>query len=264
MRKLKRMKNRKFIIISTLTVITAAVGWNFLYNSLYSLEGGWIGIWIKPIVAFLILGVMLSLVCLLIESKKKSCLIFFLVALSFFLVFSFNKYVILSLVILVGMLFLGRASIRDELKVRFKIRLSKTLQKGLSFILTGLIIVISVSYCFTPSAQEFEIRIPEGALKIVQEPLKGILSSEIPQKQLEELPQKTREIIQLKIEEFTRPYQKYIPLALGVSLFLFLRLVAIPLGWLIILFSWIIFMLLKAFGVIRIEKVQKEAETIKI
>ncbi len=251
------------IVICAISVVTAIISWNFLFNSLYGLEEGWAGIWIKPMISFLILGVMLGLTSLLIESKKILIPTFLLTIFSFFLVFHFNKYVLLGLVLFLGLLWLGCRRIKDEAEVRLKIRIGRILQKGLPLILTGLIIVVSVAYCFTPSAQKIEIKIPPKLFEIIQKPIGEILSSEFPKENLKELPEEVKKIIDAKIEEFTRPYQKYIPLALAISLFFFLRLVAIPLGWLIILLSWTIFKLLLAFKVIRIEKAQKEAEMIK-
>jgi len=257
------MRKATPIIISIITVVIAIASWSFLYNSLYGLEEGWVGIWIKPMIGFIILGVMLGLISLLIESKKNLIPTFLLITFSFFLIFSFNNYVFLGLLLFCGLLILGARRIKDEAGVRLKIRIGRILQKGLPLILTGLIIVISTAYCFTPSTQKIEIKIPPKLFEIIQKPIVEMLPSEISQENLEELPEEVKEIIDVKIEEFTRPYKKYIPLALAISLFLFLRLLAIPTSWLIILLSWIIFKLLLAFKVIRIEKVQKEAEMIK-
>ena len=95
-------------------------------------------------------------------------------------------------------------------------------------------------------------------------PLINIFSGQFGEEEFKELPVQLKGIIDARIEESTRPYQKYIPLALAISLFLFLRLIAIPLGWLIILLSLIVFRLLVAFKVVKIEKVEKEAEVIKV
>lgn len=262
------MRKTTSVIICIITVVIAIVSWNFLFNSLYGSEVSWFGVWIKPMIVFLILGAILALGSLLIKSKKFLSLIFLSTVFSYFLVFPFNNYVFLSLLILLGLLFLGRARIRDELKVRLKIRIGRILQKGVPLMLGGLIIVIAVSYAFTPAAQKVEVKIPPKLFQVIQKPIEEMLFFEFPKENLKEISIKevsetVKEIIDAKIEEFSRPYQKYIPLALAVSLLLLLRFVAIPLGWLIILLSWIVFKLLIAFKVVRIEKVEKEAEVIE-
>jgi len=65
-----------------------------------------------------------------------------------------------------------------------------------------------------------------------------------------------------KLNEVLGPYRKYIPLAASVSLFFILRILMIPFDWLVMSFAWLLFALLKAVKVVRIEKVQKEVETI--
>lgn len=263
------MRKATPIIISIITVVITIASWNFLYNSLYAQEVGLFGVWIKPIIGFIILVVLFSLAALLIESKKIIIPTFLVSTFSFFLIFSFNGFVLLALAIFLGMLFLGRVRIRDELKVRLKIRIGKALQKGVPLILTSLVLVIAVSYCFTPSARKFEIKIPQKFLEPFQELLikqfvAPGLSEKVDLLKNQKISEAVNEIINTKIEEFTKPYKQFIPLALAISLFLFLRIVAIPVGWLITLFVWIIFKLLVAFGVIRIEKVPKEAEIIKM
>jgi len=252
------------IAICIITVIIALAAWNFLFNSLYGLEEGWFGVWIKPMIVFLILGVMLALTALLVKSRKLLSLIFLPTVFSYFLVFPFNSYVFLSLLLLLGLLILSVKRITDEAKLRLEIKIDKILQKGVPLMLGGLIIVMAVSYAFTPTAQKVEVKIPPKLFGIIQKPIGEIFSSEFPKENLKELPEEVKEIIDVKIEEFTRPYQKYIPLALAISLLLFLRLIAIPLSWLIILLSLIVFRLLVAFKVVKIEKVEKEAEVIEV
>jgi len=257
------------IIIFIITIVLALAGWNFLFNSLYGLEEGWFGVWIKPMIVFLILGVMLALTALLVKSRKLLSLIFLPTVFSYFLIFPFNSYVFLSLLLFLGLLILSVKRITDEAKLRLEIKIDKILQKGVPLILGGLIIVIAISYAFTPTAQKVEVKIPPKLFQVIQKPIEEMLFFEFPKQELKDLPIEeisgtVKEIIDAKIEESTRPYQKYIPLALAISLLLLLRLVAIPLGWLIILLSLIVFRLLVAFKVVKIEKVEKEAEVIEV
>ncbi len=257
------------IVIFIITVVLAITSWNFLFNSLYGLEKGWFGVWIKPLIVFLILGVVLALTALLVKSRKLLSLIFLPTVFSYFLVFPFNSYVFLSLLLFLGLLILSVKRITSEVKLRLKVKVDKILQKGVPLMLGGLIIVIAVSYAFTPTAQKVEVKIPPKLFQVIQKPIEEMLSFEFPKQGLKDLPveevsETVKEIIDVKIEEFSRPYQKYIPLALAISLLLLLRLVAIPVGWLIILLSLIVFKLLVTFKVVKIEKVEKEAEIIEV
>ena len=65
-----------------------------------------------------------------------------------------------------------------------------------------------------------------------------------------------------KLNDIVGPYRKYIPLVAAISLFFILRILMIPFDWAVMLFAWLLFALLKATKVVRIERVQKDVETI--
>ncbi|MCD6471461.1 hypothetical protein J7K86_02960 [bacterium] len=71
-------------------------------------------------------------------------------------------------------------------------------------------------------------------------------------------------IINARLGKYIGPYAKQIAIGVAVALFLVLRVVGAVIGLIAIIFSQIIFLILKAVKFLRIEKVPKEAEVIKI
>jgi hypothetical protein len=55
-----------------------------------------------------------------------------------------------------------------------------------------------------------------------------------------------------------------LPFISAILIFVVLRLVFIPLGWLIILLALLIFQFLRIFKFVKIEKVMKEGEDVRI
>lgn len=67
-----------------------------------------------------------------------------------------------------------------------------------------------------------------------------------------------------KLKDFIGPYAKEISFGIAVALFFFLRFLSIPFGWLAILLAWLLSKILVWLKVLKIEKVMKEGEEIRI
>lgn len=71
-------------------------------------------------------------------------------------------------------------------------------------------------------------------------------------------------IINAKIKDMVGPAIGVLPFISAILIFVVLRLVFIPLGWLIILLALLIFQFLRIFKFVKIEKVMKEGEDVRI
>ena len=71
-------------------------------------------------------------------------------------------------------------------------------------------------------------------------------------------------VLNSKLGEFIGPYAKVISIGIAVALFFFLRLMGIILAWVAMLVAGLLFIILKATKVIRVEKVMKDGETVQI
>jgi len=71
-------------------------------------------------------------------------------------------------------------------------------------------------------------------------------------------------IINAKIRDLVGPAIGVLPFISAILIFVVLRLIFIPLGWLIILLALLIFQLLRIFKFVKIEKVMKEGEDVRI
>lgn len=71
-------------------------------------------------------------------------------------------------------------------------------------------------------------------------------------------------VVNAKIKEMLGPTIGALPIISGILIFLVLRLIFIPLGWLVLLLALLIFQLLRIFKFVKIEKVMKEGEDVRL
>jgi len=67
-----------------------------------------------------------------------------------------------------------------------------------------------------------------------------------------------------QLQSLLGPYIKYLPIISAALIFIVLTSIFFPFSWIVILVASFIFMILKTFRLVRIEKVMKEGEDIKI
>lgn len=67
-----------------------------------------------------------------------------------------------------------------------------------------------------------------------------------------------------QLEGLLGPYLKYLPIISAVLTFLILTIIFVPFSWIVILVTLLIFQILLTFRVVRIEKVMKEGEDVRL
>lgn len=255
-----------------------------------------LGCWISGVILFIVWGIALCLAMLLIDNKA---ILYgsFAIVLALFYIF-FNNHPIYYLIILI-LLFLGFLSasrkIRKEEKAQVSLDFWKIWKRGLPILITGLILVISLVYYFSPNLmgmRQFEFKVSRGGFDLVIKPLAGLISERLPegmdldanarqflpQSQIKELKDKYGVIVEandtgkdvlyklvnFQLNNVTGPYRRFIPFGLAVGLFIVLKIVSILYIALVILFSWLVLKLLMAIGFTNTEIVKKEVETVML
>jgi len=250
-------------VVAGLATLISAISWLGLENIL---SGG--GNWLWPTIGLLVLLVFLSLNWLLTKSKAVLLVTLVLVLISFFFAFGLKlAYLIVLVIALLFFLFGSWRAIREK-KVRIKLEVDKILRRGLPAVLTGLILIIATVYYFSPLALENQnqIKIPRFLFDlVVGQPISKALEEQMPVSRLpaesnlisenkEQLEEELYQLANQQLNQFSQPYQEYLPVGLAVGLFFTLKLISLPFKWLVILLSWLIFKLLVSLGAIKIQE----------
>lgn len=80
----------------------------------------------------------------------------------------------------------------------------------------------------------------------------------------EEIGEVINKLVNKQLQNALGPYLKYLPLILAVFVFVSLEIIFIPFSWLVILVTLFIFQILLIFRLVKVEKVMKEGEDIRI
>ncbi|MFC1700612.1 hypothetical protein ACFLZ0_00480 [Patescibacteria group bacterium] len=231
-------------VILALTTLISAFIWIGLRDFLFE-KGGFI----LPLIWLFIVCVLLSLGCLLLKSKIILMTTLFIVLFGFIIAFGFTpSYIIVALIALM-FFYLGSCQSINEKKLRIKIKISKILEAGMPLIFTGLALLISVSYYFSPmSVKQFEIPRPlfDTIMKIIPLPSEQTaqIITTMPISSVEKQKDFLYELISQNINNFIEPYEEYLSIGLAISLFFILKTLSVPFMWLVIFVSWLIFKLL--------------------
>jgi len=259
-------------IVAGLATLISAISWISLENILS--EGG---NWLLPSIGFSVLLIFLSLNWLLTKSKAVLLITLVLVLVSFFSVFGF-KIEYLS-VLFIALLFFLFGSFRaiNEKKARTKIQVDKILRRGLPSILTGLALIISVAFYFSPLALQGQdqIRLPRPLFDIIIQPIIKTFEGQVPISQLseqfgvnlegdEKLEDVLYQVVNQEINKFSQPYQQYMPLGFTLGVFFALKVIGVILMWLVILLSWLIFKILVSIKAIKIQEKAVLKEVIEV
>jgi len=258
-------------IIVGLATLVATTSWSGLKGVL-SGDGNWI--W--PTIGFFILSVFLSLNWLLAKSKAILLTTLTFILISFFFTFSFKlEYLAVLFLALLFFLF-GSFRAINEKEVRIQIQIDKILRRGLPYVLTGLSLIIATAYYFSPLAfqNQNQIQIPRPLFNIIIQPLITTIEEQISISQLPaqfdvssegaKLEDVLYQIISQEINKYSQTYKQYFPLGLAIGVFLSLKAISIPFGWLVILLSWLIFKALVSLGAIKIQEKAVLKEVIEV
>jgi len=67
-----------------------------------------------------------------------------------------------------------------------------------------------------------------------------------------------------QLQRLLGPYIKYLPIISAILTFIVLSMIFVPFSWIVILVTLFVFMILKIFRIVRIEKVMREGEDVRI
>jgi hypothetical protein len=288
-------KLQKEFTLGAVVILLGVFSWWFLKYVFY-IGNLTLGCWISGAILFIIWGIALCLAMLLIDDKR---ILYgsFIITLALFYIF-FNNHPIYYLIVLVllflAFLFASR-KVRKEEKTQANLDFWKIWKRGLPILITGLILVISLVYYFSPNLMEmrqFEFKISRNAFDVIIGPLSKLISERLPEgmsldananlflraEEKQDLKNKYGVIIEAndtgkdvlyklvdyQLNNVTGPYRKFIPFGLVVGLFIVLKIVSILYVALVILFSWLVLKLLIVTKFINIGIEKKEVETVKL
>lgn len=218
--------------------------------------------WLWPLILFILLSALFCLSFLLLPQKLR--LLTVSLNLIAFVVFFGVKEVLLLAVAIPFLFQLSAISvIENESENRLKFKFRSILRPGMARLITSLLILVSFAYFLSPviqsSAEKKEI--PPVIQKTIQM-LVGNYVGEDLGAESPRLKAETTSLLLREVSDFLQPYFKFLPPILAFALFIVLQGLSVIFVWLSILLAFIIFMILKMTGLVKIEKESKEAEKI--
>ena len=288
-------KLQKQIILGSAVLLMGVFFWYFLKYVFY-IGNLSLACWISGIVLFIFWGVVLCLAMLLIDDKKILYGSFIIVLILFGMFFNNEPfYYFIGLVILLLAFWNATRKVRKEEKIQMNLDFWKIWKRGLPGLITGLVLLISLVYYFSPFLMEMkqvELRIPRNTFNLVIKPFENLIKERLPGEmnldseavkiltiqQIQELEEKYGIIIEendtgkdvlykllsFQLSNATGPYRKFIPIGLAIAMFIGLKIASIIYVVLVVLLSWLVLELLMVLKFVKIEKETKEVETIKL
>ena len=219
-------------------------------------------IWLWPLVLFVVLVAFLCLCFLLLPKGLK----FAVVAANFFalLIFSgFNWVLLLGVAISFLFQFASMSAVTKESENRLQFKFYSALKPGLSRLVTSLLILVSFVYFLSPAVQASVSRkeLPPSIQRTIQI-IVGNYVGENLEVQTPSLKAETSNQVLTQINKFIQPYFKFLPPILAFALFIVLQGLSFIFVWLSLLFAFIVFVVFKKTGLIKIEKKPQEAEIV--
>lgn len=220
-------------------------------------------LWLWPLVLLIISISILSLTLLLLPRFHLRLLILAIHLVLYIFLFGTRNIILSGVLAALGLGLWAAANIQKERANRFKFDLHGMLKSGIHRLLTATFILISFAYFVTPAVQAASQRkeLPPGLAKAVQVFVDNYIGQELGAEDPYLANQASREVLN-QVNIFLEPYFKYVPPILAFSLFLILQGLGFVFLWLILLLSSFIFLMLKLFKVVTMEKVMKEAEVV--
>jgi hypothetical protein len=142
------------------------------------------------------------------------------------------------------------------------------MRHGLPFVITSLLILVSFAYFLSSGVQDRAKsgQLPPTVGQVIEKTIDNFLGENIkslpPQEQRAVKNQVVGEMMDRLTESF-QPYLRYLPPVLAFGLFLVLQGLSFIFIWISILFAYLLFILLKKVGMVKIRVVQKEAQEIE-
>ncbi len=228
-----------------------------------------IGIWLKPLITFVVLTSAIGLSFLLLKDYALKILISALVGLPFFFVFGFNQFYLGAFVLMVLLFMYGMRNIQAETGERTKINIRVIMQRGLPRIVTAMLVMVSFAFFFSPNIQASAKngQLPPSFKQVIERTVDSFLGGQIknlsPQERQQVKSQTVSQVME-QFAEFLGPYVQYLPPILAFGLFLILQGLSFIFVWLAVLVSALLFATLKRTGFFKIGAVSVEAEKIEL
>ena len=272
--------NKKIIVHSALGVLILVFSflfWATLTNAL-SDSPDWIVRSIWSLVFLMALGICAGLF-FLVESDEL--FLYGMPAAIILPVLVFLKPGLATMLVLAGaIIFFILAAYRShfEKTLRIKFISGIILRKGLAPMITGLALLVTLLFYFTPFTQSLggNISVPRPLFDAIAGPAADLaLNISLPSgADLKSVPefekQKAGALDKVYLsmnEELStagKSFKKWIPLGVSVSLFFAFKVIGTFLSWAMMLFTWLIFRALLWSGVVKINKVAAEREILEI
>lgn len=286
----------KEIILGAAVVLLGVFCWWFLKYVFY-VGGLTAGCWTWGGILFLLFGIAVCLAMLLIDNKAILFGSFGLMFLLFFVFFYDEPFYYLVVLLLLFLAFISATrKIKREEEVQVNLNFWRIWKRGLPIFLTALILVIAMAYYFSPEPKKFQqkdVYISRSNFNLIIKPLEGLISERLPKEipnldaeaikslnaeQIKDLKNQysvevkqgdtVRDVlyrlVNFQLNSATGPYKKFIPFGLAVGLFISLKIVSILYVAIIIMLSWLILKLLIVIKFVKLERIQKQVETIEL
>lgn len=221
--------------------------------------------WLQPLMALLVLSSAIALSFLLIKERRLKLLVSVLSGLPFFAVFGLNYWFLIAIGLLVSIHLYAVRVINEEATEHIKIKPRIIMRRGLPYVITPLLIMISFGYFFSPKVQnQTEAKqLPPTINQVIEKTVSTFLGDEIKRLPAEEQKRAENQLIgQVKNQlfEFAEPYFRFMPPVLAFGLFLILTGLSTIFIWGSIGLSVFLMWIFKKVGLVKIKKVQVEAE----
>jgi len=286
----------KEIILGAAVVLLGLFSWYFLRYIFY-VGNLTIGCWIWGGILFILFGVVLCLAMLLIDNKAILFGSFVLTAALFFVFFNNELfYYFIAILILIAAFAFANKKIRKEEEVQVNLNFWRIWKRGLPWLITILCLVIVLVYYFSPEPAKFqqkEIQISRSNFNLILRPLEGLISERLPKEigdlnveaiqslnkeQIKDLKNQYNievkkgdtikdvlyKLVNFQLNSVSGPYKKFVPFGLAIGLFITLKIISILYVAIVIMLAWLAIKILIAIKFAKLEKIQKEVETVKL
>lgn len=217
-----------------------------------------------PPLVWLILSLTAYSLVMVLLPRRWAWLAFILGLASFFWQYGADKLLLggagLAALLYAG----GLKSVGGERKNSLKFHFFPAARGGVYRLITAIFILISFAYFLTPGVQATSKRqeLPSGVSKTVQVIVGNYVSESSERQNPHRRSQLTAETLR-QLNTFLKPYFHFLPPIFAFGLFLFLQGIGFLIVWVTLALSSLIFLMLKLFKIVTMEKVSKEAEDIK-
>lgn len=221
--------------------------------------------WLWPLFLLLLLGAVIPLAYMLLNDIKLRILAALLATMPFLFVFGFTSINLIAVTILMLAQAYSMQAIYSELMGRITINVRSVTRAGIGVTLSAIIVAVSIAYYGSPFVKESVAmqRIPTQIQRTIQDAARVIVGPELAKLPASERAQaEQRFTVQLaqQIDNFFKPFIKFMPEILAIGLFLVLQGVNFIFIMLALWLAMGLFIILRSTRFVRIEELDVKAE----